>query len=157
LNANLLQDGAVISDSDSSVSLVAATHSPPVAACASLASVDRIQTPPAVAGAYNASVDLRQTPDRVPAVAGASNASADLRQTPDRVIKDMQFLKSSWANMTEEEEEIQKNVEATEQVNPDEGFQLSISKHQKKALKKKSVSSKDSYATRSKVPSKPFK
>jgi hypothetical protein len=100
---------------------------------------------------------LRQTPDRVPAVAGASNASADLRQTPDKVIKDMQFLKSSWANMTEEEEEIQKNVEATEQVNPDEGFQLSISKHQKKALKKKSVSSKDSYATRSKVPSKPFK
>jgi hypothetical protein len=39
----------------------------------------------------------------------------------------------------------------------DDGFQIQMSKHQKKAQKRTTISSKDSYATRSKVSSKPFK
>jgi GTP cyclohydrolase I len=92
-------------------------------------------------------------------VVSAANACADLRQTPDRVMKDMNFLKDSWANMAEEEEVIQQNEETTENalVQHDDGFQVSMSKHQKKAIKKRTQSSKESYATRSKGNSKPFK
>jgi hypothetical protein len=39
----------------------------------------------------------------------------------------------------------------------DDGFQLQRSKSQKKAQKKLKQSSKDSYATRSRVSSKPFR
>jgi hypothetical protein len=91
--------------------------------------------------------------------ASASTASPDQRSTPDRIVKDMEFLKNSWANMAEEEENqlvVDAAVQAVHQV-PDEGFTVSMSKHQKKVQRKKIHSSKDSYATRSKVPSKPFK
>jgi hypothetical protein len=40
---------------------------------------------------------------------------------------------------------------------PTEGFQLKVSKGQKKAQKKLNQSSMDSYATRSRVTQKPFK
>jgi hypothetical protein len=98
-----------------------------------------------------------------------SSANADLRQTPDRILKDMEFLKASWAAMAEEEEEGSQNLEAAEndmqnQEDADndmqqhnDGFQVSLSKHQKKAQRKKIQSSKESYATRSRVNSKPFK
>jgi hypothetical protein len=104
--------------------------------------------------------------------AKSSSANVDLRQTPDRILKDMQFLKASWAAMAEEEEEEgSQNLKAAEndmqnQVlevaenaiqQQDDGFQVSLSKHQKKIQKKKSQSSKESYATRSRVNSKPFK
>jgi hypothetical protein len=91
--------------------------------------------------------------------ASASTASPEQSSTPDRIVKDMEFLKNSWANMAEEEENqlvVDAAVQAAHQ-DPDEGFTVSMSKHQKKVQRKKIHSSKDSYATRSKVPSKPFK
>jgi hypothetical protein len=79
-------------------------------------------------------------------------------QTPDRVAKDMEFLKESWANMTEADETLQ-NVADTSLIadSNDQGFQIHLSKNQKKAQKKLKQSSRESYATRSKVPPKPFK
>jgi hypothetical protein len=75
--------------------------------------------------------------------------------TPDRVIKDMEFLKESWANMVEAEED---NVQDKEDTNvQDDGFQIHMSKNQKKAQKRVKQSSRDSYATRSRVPPKPFR
>jgi hypothetical protein len=56
-----------------------------------------------------------------------------------------------------EEEDVEVAVNNLEATAPDEGFTVAISKHRKKIQKKKTQSSKDSYATRSKVPPKPFK
>lgn len=81
-------------------------------------------------------------------------------QIPDRVEKDMVFLKESWANMADAEEEIQRNLEDTGQhaLIPDDGFQIQLSKGQKRIQKKLKQSSMDSYATRSKgVSPKPFR
>jgi hypothetical protein len=66
-------------------------------------------------------------------------ASAETRQTPDRVIKDMDFLRTSWANMAEEEEEPDSDSVAAADLlqQGDDGFQVSISKHQKKKFKEK--------------------
>jgi hypothetical protein len=103
--------------------------------------------------------------------ANSSSANVDLRQTPDRIPNDMQFLKASWAAMAEDEEEESHNLVAAENdiqnpdlevaenvmQNHDDGFQVSLSKHQKKAQKKRSQPSKESYATRSRVNPKPFK
>jgi hypothetical protein len=77
---------------------------------------------------------------------------------PDKVARDMAFLKESWANMTEADEAFQ-NIEATSHAadTTDQGFQIHMSKQQKKSLKKLKQSSRDSYATRSKVASKPFR
>jgi hypothetical protein len=79
--------------------------------------------------------------------------------TPERVQKDMRFLKDSWANIVdlEEQEAINSMVAAEEPLVGEEGFQVKTSKHQRKVQKKKIQSSKDSYATRSKVNQKPFK
>jgi hypothetical protein len=78
--------------------------------------------------------------------------------TPVRVQKDMAFLKESWVNMVEMEEN-QNIDQADTSVGhlSEDGFQVKLSKNQKKAQKKASQSSKDSYATRSKVNLKPFK
>ncbi|WJX72628.1 hypothetical protein P8452_56484 [Trifolium repens] len=86
----------------------------------------------------------------------AAIVTPEQRQTPVNVVKDMEFLKDSWANMAEEEDEV---LADNNLVSPahDDGFTVSISKHQKKIQKKKSQSSKDSYATGSKVLQKPFK
>jgi hypothetical protein len=79
-------------------------------------------------------------------------------QIPDRVEKDMVFLKESWANMADAEEQLQKNLEDTGQHNLDDGFQVQLSKGQKRIQKKLKQSSRDSYATRSKgVSPKPFR
>jgi hypothetical protein len=75
--------------------------------------------------------------------------------TPERVAKDMAFLKESWANMVEEEEDNNQRVEDT--TLQADGFQIHLSKNKKKAQKKLLHSSRDSYATRSRVPPKPFK
>jgi hypothetical protein len=72
----------------------------------------------------------------------------------ERVQKDMNFLKQSWANIAELEEQ---DTSPKDQQLGDEGFQIKVSKQQKKAQKKLSQSSKDSYATRSKVNQRPFK
>jgi hypothetical protein len=88
------------------------------------------------------------TPDN-PIIGGdASN----IGMLPDRVTRDMEFLKESWANMTEADDEALQNADSNEQ-----GFQLHLTKNQKKAQKKLKQSSRDSYATRSKVPPKPFR
>jgi hypothetical protein len=58
--------------------------------------------------------------------------------------------------MAEEENEIQQ-VPEQDLINPDDDFTMNLSKHQKKIQRKKSHSSKESYATRSKVHLKPFK
>jgi hypothetical protein len=73
-------------------------------------------------------------------LAGETSRQDAALHTPDRVAKDLVFLKESWANMVEAE-----------------GFQIHMSKNKKKAQKKVKQSSRDSYATRSRVPPKPFK
>jgi hypothetical protein len=75
--------------------------------------------------------------------------------TPTRVAKDMAFLKESWANMVEDDENTSHN--AADTTIHDYGFQIHLSKNKKKAQKKVKQSSRDSYATRSRVPPKPFK
>jgi hypothetical protein len=79
--------------------------------------------------------------------------------TPERVQKDMLFLKDSWANIVdlEEQEDINKVVDVEDPHMREEGFQVKISKHQRKTQKKMMHSSKESYATRSKVNQKPSK
>jgi hypothetical protein len=93
----------------------------------------------------------------VPIVGEASKTDESI-QTPDRVVRDMTFLKESWANMTEADDALQ-IVDDTSLIDNsnEQGFQIQMSKNQKKAQKKLKQSSKDSYATRSKVPPKPFK
>jgi hypothetical protein len=67
--------------------------------------------------------------------------------------------KITWANMTEADEEVQQNEANPSPIEDsnDTGFQIHLSKNQKKAQKKLKQSSRDSYATRSKVPPKPFR
>jgi hypothetical protein len=77
--------------------------------------------------------------------------------SPVRVAKDMEFLKNSWANMMEEDDADKVLVDPGPSVNPNAGFQLVLSKNQKKAQKRTTFSSRDSYTTRSKGTSKPFK
>ncbi|KAK2371589.1 hypothetical protein QL285_084515 [Trifolium repens] len=90
---------------------------------------------------------------------GGASKIDELNRLPERVARDMAFLKESWANMTEADDAIQQNVEDTSPIenSNDTGFQLHLSKHQKKAQKRIKQSSRDSYATRSKVPPKPFR
>jgi hypothetical protein len=85
---------------------------------------------------------------------------ADMQQpilTPVRVQNDMAFLKESWANMADLEDQNYAQGDTSASHLQEEGFQVKLSKNQKKAQKKLSQSSKDSYATRSKVSHKPFK
>jgi hypothetical protein len=76
------------------------------------------------------------------------------KQLPDRMKRDMSFLKDSWANMAELDEP---NMELNELVHSEDAFQVKFSKAQTKFKRKGIQSSKDSYATRSKVNPKPFK
>ncbi|WJX46199.1 hypothetical protein P8452_33021 [Trifolium repens] len=59
-------------------------------------------------------------------------ASPETRQTPDRVIKDMEFLKTSWANMAEEEEEAERDSVAAADLlqQSDDGFQVILGAHE---------------------------
>jgi hypothetical protein len=78
--------------------------------------------------------------------------------TPERVQKDMMFLKDSWANMAElEEQDVLQDPVMEAQTTKEDGFQIKLTKNQKRAQKKVTQSSKDSYATRSRVSQKPFK
>jgi hypothetical protein len=63
---------------------------------------------------------------------GTSKQAADM-PTPTRVARDMAFLKESWANMVEDEENTSNNVDDT--TLHDEGFQIHLSKNQKKSSK----------------------
>jgi hypothetical protein len=89
---------------------------------------------------------------------GETSKHNEAVQIPNKVARDMAFLKKSWANMTEADEAFQ-NIEATSHNadTTDQGFQIHMSKQQKKSQKKLKQSSRDSYATRSKVPPKPFR
>jgi hypothetical protein len=79
--------------------------------------------------------------------------------TNERILNDMNFLKESWANMVEEDDVTQQDLEIANNTEmlQDDGFQVAMSKQQRKIQKKKSQSGKDSYVTRSKVSSKPFR
>jgi hypothetical protein len=81
--------------------------------------------------------------------------------TPEKVKRDMVFLKNSWENMAELEENEALHVAdadpSTATLNSADGFHVKLSKAKKKAHKRGVQSSKDSYATRSKVVQKPFK
>jgi hypothetical protein len=92
-------------------------------------------------------------------IGGDINLPVAQNLIPDRVVRDMVFLKESWANMTETDDAALQNVEDTSNNGDsnEQGFQLHMSKNQKKAQKKLKQSSRDSYATRSKVPPKPFR
>jgi hypothetical protein len=72
----------------------------------------------------------------------------------------MNFLKESWANLVESEMQNpidETNEDQTDKVD-DDGFQVQLSKGQKKAQKKLLLqASRDSYTTRSKVSPKPSK
>jgi hypothetical protein len=111
--------------------------------------VDTTQFQPVISPASDAPAQ-QQTPMTSPAAANTDH------QFPVNVVKDMEFLKESWANMAEEADAEAAANNLVDTVS-DEGFTVAISKHQKKIQKKKTQSSKDSYATRSKVPPKPFK
>lgn len=95
---------------------------------------------------------------------GAHSGSSHLIKTPDRVMKDMEFLKTSWENLVEDvDDEVnliadleKEHVETSPDVDA-EGFQIMLSKKQKKAQKKLIHSSRNTYATRSQVSSKPSK
>jgi hypothetical protein len=76
------------------------------------------------------------------------------QKLPDRLKRDMAFLKDSWANMAELDET---NMDLNELVHSEDAFQVKFSKAQRKVKRKGIQSSKDSYATRSKVNPKPFK
>ncbi|WJX89597.1 hypothetical protein P8452_71581 [Trifolium repens] len=109
LNANVVvADGLVQSGSDESI-------------------VNATQSQVGIASASNTDVQVQV------GNASASNADVDQRQTPDRIIKDMQFLKESWAAMAEEEENLVISENEVEIQN--DGFQVSMSKHQKKPFK----------------------
>ncbi|MCH87332.1 hypothetical protein A2U01_0008200, partial [Trifolium medium] len=90
---------------------------------------------------------------------GSSSVSESLDATPDRVKSDMAFLNDSWANMVENEDEEARLMEQLEKdpTQPAENFQMKMCKGQKKSQKKQNQSSRDSYATRSRVTQKPFK
>jgi hypothetical protein len=79
--------------------------------------------------------------------------------TNERILNDMNFLKESWANMVEEDDVTQQDLEIANNTEmlQDDGFQVAMSKQQRKIQKKKSQSGKDSYVTRSKVSSKSFR
>jgi hypothetical protein len=102
----------------------------------------------------------RQEVNKIVSNVSAPGDGEASKHTPisDKVARDMAFLKESWANMTEADEAFQ-TVDTTchDAGNTDQGFQVHMSRQQKKTLKKVKHSSRDSYATRSKVPSKPFR
>jgi hypothetical protein len=90
--------------------------------------------------------DIRQvTTVTTMSMVGETSKIDESVQIPDRVVSDMAFLKESWANLTEADAALQ-NVEDTN-LTADQGFQIHMSKNQKKAQKKLKQSSRDSYAT----------
>jgi hypothetical protein len=108
-----------------------------------------------VEGNHNKEIEVINTPTPfVPPAGGETSKFMDALLTPSRVAKDMAFLKESWANMVEAEDNTTQNMETAAQ---DEGFQIHLSKNKKKTQKKLMQSSRDSYATRSRVPPKPFR
>jgi hypothetical protein len=107
-----------------------------------------------VEGNHNKELVLVNTPTPVVPQAGGESSNPDALPTPSRVANDMAFLKESWANMVEAEDNTNQMMENTSH---DEGFQIHLSKNKKKAQKKLMQSSRDSYATRSRVPPKPFR
>jgi len=106
------------------------------------------------------SSDETTNKDKTPAASIDGQGSTASSQNTNQ--KNKQFLKEAWANMAESEEvevrlivDLEKNTDINQQK--DDGFQLQLSKSQKKAHKKKQ-SSRDSYATRSKGANpKPFR
>jgi hypothetical protein len=72
-------------------------------------------------------------------------------KSQERVQKDMQFLKDSWANMAENEENETRLLEALDKGQSPSGFQMVVSKARNKEKAKSITSSKNIYGTRSKT------
>jgi hypothetical protein len=92
-----------------------------------------------------------------PSSEGDLNVQGTSSATTENVRKDMAFLNDSWANMAENDDEEARLLNFLEQPPPVQNFQVQVSKSQKKQQKKLTQSSRDSYATRSRVTQKPFK
>jgi hypothetical protein len=87
---------------------------------------------------------------------GNSQPSSQERSEPnsqERIHRDMQFLKESWANIADQEEEESSLLAAADKGPSPSGFQMVVSKASKQAKSKVSNNSlkKSSYGTRSKV------
>jgi hypothetical protein len=80
-----------------------------------------------VEGNKNKEIGVIHTPTPIVPPAGGTNRPAEALHKPTRVAKDMAFLKESWANMVEAEEDTTQNVEDT--ILQDEGFQIHLSKN----------------------------
>jgi hypothetical protein len=72
-------------------------------------------------------------------------------KSQERVQKDMQFLKDSWANMVENEENETELLVALDKGQSPSGFQMVVSKARNKEKAKSITSSKNIYGTRSKT------
>ncbi|MCH82656.1 hypothetical protein A2U01_0003467 [Trifolium medium] len=74
-------------------------------------------------------------------------------KSQDKVQKDMQFLKESWANMAENEEDETRLLEALDKGHSPSGFQLVVSKakNKEKAKSTSTSSSMNRYGTRSQL------
>lgn len=82
-----------------------------------------------------------------------------LVSSADTNKKNMNFLKESWNNMAEnvtEEAGLLAILEKETVSTDDDGFQIQMSKHQKKTQRKKQIN-RENYATRSRGSNKPFK
>lgn len=102
-------------------------------------------------------IDATQELHDRPSSEGDFNVQGTSSATPENVRKDMAFLNDSWANMAENDDEEARLLNFLEQPPPVQNFQVQVSKSQKKQQKKLTQSSRDSYATRSRVTQKPFK
>ncbi|GAU37905.1 hypothetical protein TSUD_163420 [Trifolium subterraneum] len=82
----------------------------------------------------------------------SNSESVKPSEISERVKKDMEFLKTSWANMADNEDEEARLIEYLEKepTPPTKDLRLKLSKGQKKSQKKLNQSSRDSYTTRSK-------
>jgi hypothetical protein len=102
-------------------------------------------------------IDATQELHDRPSSEGDFNVQGTSSATPENVRKDMAFLNDSWANMAENDDEEARLLNFLEQPPPVQNFQVQLPKSQKKQQKKLTQSSRDSYATRSRVTQKPFK
>jgi hypothetical protein len=70
----------------------------------------------------------------------------------DRIEDDIQFLKESWANMAENEDDDNRFTEAIDKGPSPSGFQMVVSKASKTKARSSKISSQQGrYGTRSKV------
>jgi hypothetical protein len=85
-------------------------------------------------GEENNAIEGMNTPSPLVQNNGEAIKQVPSLPTPTRIAKDMAFLKESWANMVEDDENSSHN--AADTTIHDDGFQIHLSKNHKKAQKK---------------------